>query len=117
MQQWKKILVLGLFVLVIGGAMAFAGEPVDEQVPPRGRIWEILQEHPEVLSEIQAAWEELRLSATRDDDPRFTGMMPMQPRMMRSGQVQNERVARRQQMRACSPQGGPGFMMGPRWTR
>jgi hypothetical protein len=115
-QQWKRILVLSLVVFVtIGGAFTFAEEPADERIPPRARILEILQDHPEVLAEIQELWEESRSSAIRDDEPGLAGMM--RARMMRHGQMLRERMAGRQRIGACGPLEGYGPMMGLRWNR
>lgn len=115
MQQWKKVVVLGLFVFLIGGTFAFAEEPVVERTPLRTRILEILQNHPEVLAEIQELREEWQASDFPADEPGFTGMM--RGRMMRRGQMQGGRMAGRQQMRGCYPLEGNVPMMGPRWNQ
>jgi hypothetical protein len=119
MQKWNKILVLSLFLLVVGGAFAFAEEPPledpYEQILPRAMIWEILQDHPEVLAKIQEMREELHSSTIPTEEPESTGTM--RGRMMRHGQMLHQRMAGRQRMGTRAPLGGYSPMMGPRWNR
>ncbi len=113
--QWKKILVLSLFVFVAGGLFAFAQEPGEEPTLPRTGIMEILQNYPEAMAEIQELLEERQSSIAGDDEPGFFGMM--RARMMRGGQMQGGRMQKRQHMRSCLQLEGYAPMMGPRWNK
>ena len=79
MKRWKGIIILSLLILVIGVALVGAEESADQNLPPRARILQILQSHPEVWEEIQALGEEFQVPTDGEDEYGFFGMMRRGP--------------------------------------
>lgn len=112
MKSLKWIAVLSLLVLVVGGSLVLAQEQTQERsserLPWNARIFEILQNHPEVLEEIQALRQEYQQAPEAGSDE--IGFF---------GQMRGRMMGRGRGMGHCRPaQNGQGFgHMGSRWSR
>ena len=64
-KKLRVIILLGLVILAVGLPLALAQEE-EEFVPFRIRLWEILEQHPEILKQVEALQQKYALPQSEE---------------------------------------------------